>query len=292
MSDGLAILPQFSTGASQLDANAQAHSRSPLFAFGDLTDNAKEAGATHFSISAQTSADATKLMIEMVDDGCGMDEAGLKDGLLSSSKTSKRANVEVHYGMGSTTALPFLSTSTLSFSKKEGILTCGLLSTTYSHDIGSAVLVVPQVTWIDDGRASGPRLLTEHTTDAEGRPTPPYPLTRSQRKESLREILRYTPFETEQRLLAQFDRIVDSHGNPSAHGTLHICYSCDAAKWDVASDGEDIRLRSEGGGGGGGGGGAGGGAGGEAGGSGGADAVGGEGGEGGGASGPFRPEHT
>ena len=96
------------------------------------------------------------------------------------------------------------STSTLSFSKKDGILTCGLLSTTYSHDIGSAVLVVPQVSWIDEG-ASCPQLLTEHSTDAEGRPTPPYLLTRSQRRESLRGILRYSPFGTEAKLLQRME---------------------------------------------------------------------------------------
>ena len=49
---GVAILPQFSTGASQLDAYAQAHGAFPLFALGHLVDNAKEAGATHVTISA------------------------------------------------------------------------------------------------------------------------------------------------------------------------------------------------------------------------------------------------
>ena len=180
----------------------------------------------------------------MADDGCGMDEAGLKDGLLSSSKTSKAANQEVHYGMGSTTALPFLSSTTLSFSKKNGIMTCGMLSTTYSHHIRSSTLVVPQVSWKADGTSRDrPQLLADHSHDPEKRPIPPHPLTREQREESLRQILDYTPFKVEAELLEQFDRIVDAEGRPSEHGTLHVCFACDASKWDLEHADDDICLR-------------------------------------------------
>ena len=180
----------------------------------------------------------------MADDGCGMDEAGLKDGLLSSSKTSKAANQEVHYGMGSTTALPFLSSTTLSFSKKNGIMTCGMLSTTYSHHIRSSTLVVPQVSWKADGSSRDPpALLADHSHDPEKRPIPPHPLTKEQREESLRQILDYTPFKTEAELLEQFDRIVDAEGRPSEHGTLHVCFACDASKWDLEHADDDICIR-------------------------------------------------
>ena len=45
----LCDLPSFSTGASFLDANSQAHHK-PLSAFGDLTDNARDAAATELWI--------------------------------------------------------------------------------------------------------------------------------------------------------------------------------------------------------------------------------------------------
>ena len=76
--DELAEVPSFSTGASFFDANAQAH-HIPLSAFGDLTDNSSEAGASQLVIAIEDTS-SSHLAISMTDDGCGMNEHRLRTG--------------------------------------------------------------------------------------------------------------------------------------------------------------------------------------------------------------------
>ena len=79
--DDLADVPSFSTGATFFDANAQAH-HVPLSAFGDLTDNASEAGASRLLIAIEdSSSSSSNLAISMTDDGCGMSEHKLRTGI-------------------------------------------------------------------------------------------------------------------------------------------------------------------------------------------------------------------
>ena len=94
--DELAGVPSFSTGATFFDANAQAH-HVPLSAFGDLTDNASEAGASQLLIAIEdSSSSSSNLAISMTDDGCGMSEHKLRTGIGGIGHSDKGGRSEDH----------------------------------------------------------------------------------------------------------------------------------------------------------------------------------------------------
>ena len=96
MDDELAGVPSFSTGATFFDANAQAH-HVPLSAFGDLTDNASEAGASRLLIAIEdSSSSSSNLAISMTDDGCGMSEHKLRTGIGGIGHSDKGGRSEDH----------------------------------------------------------------------------------------------------------------------------------------------------------------------------------------------------
>ena len=96
MDDELADVPSFSTGASFFDANAQAH-HIPLSAFGDLTDNSSEAGASQLLIAIEDSSScSSNLAISMTDDGCGMSEQKLRTGIGGIGHSDKGNRSEDH----------------------------------------------------------------------------------------------------------------------------------------------------------------------------------------------------
>lgn len=96
MDDKLAGVPSFSTGATFFDANAQAH-HVPLSAFGDLTDNASEAGASQLLIAIEDSfSSSSNLAISMTDDGCGMSEHKLRTGIGGIGHSDKGGRSEDH----------------------------------------------------------------------------------------------------------------------------------------------------------------------------------------------------
>ena len=216
-------LPSFRTHVSFLDANAQAHDRRPLFAFGDLCDNSLEAGSTLLDIDVLPNGNANGVMISMTDDGKGMDEKQMSDGLLSVGFTTKGKNTEVHYGMGSTSAQPRLSPKgSLIFSKRDGSRTVGLISSTLFKDLGTDELKTAQCSW--DARTN--KVITE-TSER-------HPLKAAQRQASLAVILAHTPFRTESALLEQFRRI------PGAHGTRLLLLHCDNQVLDTAVAADDV----------------------------------------------------
>ena len=94
MDHELEDVPSFSTGASFFDANAQAH-HIPLSAFGDLTDNASEAGASQLLIAIEDSS-SSNLAISMTDDGCGMTEHKLRTGIGGIGHSDKGDRSEDH----------------------------------------------------------------------------------------------------------------------------------------------------------------------------------------------------
>ena len=94
MDHALEDVPSFSTGASFFDANAQAH-HIPLSAFGDLTDNASEAGASQLLIAIEDSS-SSNLAISMTDDGCGMSEHKLRTGIGGIGHSDKGDRSEDH----------------------------------------------------------------------------------------------------------------------------------------------------------------------------------------------------
>ena len=171
---------------SFLHSNAQAH-RDVLFAWADLFDNPREAGARALQIDVRG-----KDVIVVSDDGCGMSERCMRDGILSLAYTNKDLTTGQHYGMGSTTALPRLSNHSLCFSLNGGHRTVGLLSSTLSKELGATELKIPQCTWSVAGTVFG-----HQTTEA--------PLTRAQRAASLAIITQHSPYTSEADLLAEFE---------------------------------------------------------------------------------------
>lgn len=216
-------VPSFSTGSTFLDANAQAHHK-PLSAFGDLTDNAREAQAQKLQIDVLENAGS--LTITMTDNGKGMSELRLRTGIGGIGHSDKAHHAEVHYGMGAKSSLPRLSPSSLVFSKNGTMRTVALISTTLSRELGSQELKVPVASWA----ANGYSLLRAAGSEA--------PLTFEQRYKSLLVIMQHTPFKTERDLLAEFANI------PGPTGTRLVLFQCDREQYDITSA-DDIRLRSD-----------------------------------------------
>ena len=217
-------LPSFRTAAGFLDANAQAHDRRPLFAFGDLCDNCREAGSTQLKIDVHDNGSTTGVMLSLTDNGKGMDEKTMGDGLLSIGFSHKAERAEVHYGMGSTSAQPRLSPQgSLIFSKRGGARTVGLISTTIFKSLGTDELKVAQCSW--DARSR----LVERTEER-------HPLKKSQRVASLAHILAATPFKSEAALLEEFQCI------SGAHGTRVLLLHCDQGLLDTTSTDGDVQV--------------------------------------------------
>lgn len=91
-------------------------------------------------------------VLEIIDNGCGMHEKTLPDGILSIGFTDKGLETGKHYGMGSTTSIPRLATDALILSlSKDGLPTVGFLSTRLADHLAVRQAVAPQCTWARDG---------------------------------------------------------------------------------------------------------------------------------------------
>ena len=142
--------------AGMLAANAQAHgAEHALFAWADVFDNSREAGATVLDIAleepppplvpaskktkgARARARRPRQLVTMQDDGCGMSEKTLREMLGGLGYTDKDSeSTGKHYGMGSKTGLMRMSPQgVLVFTVKDGNWAVGLLSTTLSEELG------------------------------------------------------------------------------------------------------------------------------------------------------------
>ena len=133
-----------------LDKNAQSHA-SAMTAFGDIIDNGRESGATRLSIEVRTYCGQPLLVI--TDNGCGMTEAKVREGLMSIGYTSKDLSTGKHYGFGGKTAIPRICDSALIFTREEQARyrTVGLLSTVFSDKIGSNETKMPLCSWEEHG---------------------------------------------------------------------------------------------------------------------------------------------
>ena len=220
----LSVVPSFSTGATFLDAHAQAHHK-PLSAFGDLVDNAGESGATALRILHESNPDNSRLTITLTDNGRGMSEYQLRVGIGGIGHSDKAHRAEDHFGVGAKSALPRLSPNSLVFSKSGSMRTVALISTTLSRKLGSYELKVPLVTWGADDR-----VLTETADDA--------PLALEQRQRSLQLLLKHTPFGTERMLLEQFACIT------SPTGTRCVLFDCNPSQFVTSA--ADICIAREG----------------------------------------------
>ena len=224
--DGVDVsaLPSASLSSSFLAANAMAH-RNPCFAWGDIVDNSREAGATLLRFDIKK---VSCTLLTLVDNGEGMSELKMKEGVLGLAYTKKEATeTGQHYGMGSTAAMPRIANFGLFLSKRDGHpRTAGLLSPTLSSVLGARELKCPQCSWDD-----ADRLLETTSADA--------PLTLAAREASLRVMLSRTPFKTQKDLLDLFQLLEER-----SSGTVLVLWDLQP-EFEIRYRERDVVLRAE-----------------------------------------------
>ena len=146
----LSNVPSMMVSNTFLDKNSQSHA-SAMTAFGDVIDNGRESGASKLSIEGRTYCGRPLLVIS--DNGTGMTEAKVREGLMSIGYTSKDLSTGKHYGFGGKTAIPRLCDSALIFTREAQTRyrTIGLLSTVFSDRIGSNETKMPLCSWEELG---------------------------------------------------------------------------------------------------------------------------------------------
>ena len=146
----LSNVPSMMVSNTFLDKNSQSHT-SAMTAFGDIIDNCKESGASKLSIDVRTYSGRPMLIIS--DNGTGMTEAKVREGLMSIGYTSKDLSTGKHYGFGAKTAIPRICDSAFLFTREAGsrYRTVGLISTVFSDKMGSTETKMPLCSWEEDG---------------------------------------------------------------------------------------------------------------------------------------------
>ena len=165
----LAAVPSMRVANSFLDKNCN---RTPaLTAFGDIIDNCRESDATKLKIEVRT-YNKSHLLI-FTDNGCGMSEGKVREGLMSIGYTSKDLSTGKHYGFGSKTAIPRIADSCLIFTREATTRyrTVGLLSSVFSDRVGSSETKMPLCSWEAQEQQIAwrvPRRSTTHSSPTTG----------------------------------------------------------------------------------------------------------------------------
>ena len=146
----LSNVPSMMVSNTFLDKNSQSHT-SAMTAFGDIIDNCKESGASKLSIDVRTYSGRPMLIIS--DNGTGMTEAKVREGLMSIGYTSKDLSTGKHYGFGAKTAIPRICDSAFLFTREaeSRYRTVGLISTVFSDKMGSTETKMPLCSWEEHG---------------------------------------------------------------------------------------------------------------------------------------------
>ena len=173
----LSNVPSMRVANSFLDKNSQSHA-SALTAFGDIIDNCRESDATKLKIEIRTHRQRHLLVI--TDNGCGMTEGKVLEGLMSIGFTSKDLSTGKHYGFGGKTAIPRIADSCLIFTREATTRyrTVGLLSTVFSEKFGSCETKMPLCSWEEQGSELVQGViqklapLMQHQREASGAPRP------------------------------------------------------------------------------------------------------------------------
>ena len=193
----LSNVPSMMVSNTFLDKNSQAHA-SAMTAFGDIIDNGRESGASKLSIEVRTHRGRPMLVVS--DNGTGMTEAKVREGLMSIGYTSKDLSTGKHYGFGGKTAIPRVADSALIFTREAQTRnrTVGLLSTVLSERLGSTETKMPLCSW--EAAHKGNAIVGSSSDLA--------PLTQSQREASVHFMLEAAdcPYASAEQLLQEFDR--------------------------------------------------------------------------------------
>uniref|UniRef100_A0A914ZW42 CW-type domain-containing protein n=4 Tax=Parascaris univalens TaxID=6257 RepID=A0A914ZW42_PARUN len=212
------ILNCASIDVEYLHTNSTTHE----FLFGaiaELVDNSRDARADTLRI------DYGNGQLSFLDDGCGMDKKEVES-VISFGYSAKRMDPEMvgQYGNGLKSAAMRIGKNMLLLTKKEGLLTCMLISRSFLEDNNLKKVIVPTPSFLEDG-------------------TPFYETSDEMEKHTLETkiVYEYSPFSSLDQLLVQFRRIEGSSG------TLVICYNLRRIEggdfeMDFHSDPLDVRL--------------------------------------------------
>lgn len=226
--DHVRVHPKF------LHSNATSH-KWALGAIAELLDNALDEaihGATKVNVDMIRNPRDRRLMLMIEDDGGGMDPDRMRQCMsLGYSAKSKLANTIGQYGNGFKTSTMRLAADVIVFSRTpatNGALqtqSIGMLSYTFLTGTGQDDIVVPMLDY--EVQPFGLRKLMKGNLEDWNR--------------NMETILQWCPYETEQELLDQFQRI-------KQQGTVVIMYNLwedeqGDCELDFDADPYDIQLR-------------------------------------------------
>ncbi|VDK49197.1 unnamed protein product [Anisakis simplex] len=163
--------------------------------------------------------------LSFLDDGCGMDKKEIES-IISFGYSAKRMDPEMvgQYGNGLKSAAMRIGKDVLILTKKEGLLTCMLISRSFLEANNLRKVIVPTPSFLEDGTAYYETMseMDKHTLEVN-------------------IIYKYSPFESHEHLMQQFERI------HSETGTLVICYNLRRIEggqfeMDFNTDKFDVRL--------------------------------------------------
>jgi len=200
-------LQHITTHPNYLNSNSTSH-KWVFGAVAELIDNAVDAGATRFDVIAYPDAKdkrdcdkhppkPTQLIFQ--DNGTGMSFGSLHK-MLSLGHCSKGDKDIGKYGNGFKSGSMRVGRDAVIFTrdKNTGIMSVGLLSQTFLKDIKASEVLVPMFHWTDE------EMLEGEVNDSF--------------RESLKTILKYSPFKKISDLTAQFTEIEE-------HGTRIVIYN-------------------------------------------------------------------
>ncbi|GFP98170.1 morc family cw-type zinc finger protein 3 [Phtheirospermum japonicum] len=228
--DHVRVHPRF------LHSNATSH-KWALGAFAELLDNALDEelnGATYVLVDVLKNMKNRNKMVLVQDDGGGMTPDKMRQCMsLGYSEKSKMANTIGQYGNGFKTSTMRLGADVIVFSRCKGkygsgrlTQSIGLLSYTFLRSTGKEDIVVPMIDYDKIGETWNMRVRS--SSDCWQR--------------NLETIVQWSPFETEEDLLGQFDFLSDQ-------GTRIIIYNLweddeGLLELDFETDPHDIQIRS------------------------------------------------
>ncbi|XP_074526936.1 ATPase MORC2 isoform X2 [Halichoeres trimaculatus] len=194
-------------------------------ALAELVDNSRDANATRIDIYTEKRPELRGgYMLCFLDDGTGMDpnEATHVIQFGKSNKRSPESTQIGQYGNGLKSGSMRIGKDFILFTKKGDTLTCLFLSRTFHEEEGLDEVIVPLPSW---------DLKTKE------------PLTSDPEKYAIETelIFKYSPFNNEQQLMEQFNKI------ESSSGTLVIIYNQKLMdngepELDVETDHQDILM--------------------------------------------------
>ncbi|XP_071059705.1 MORC family CW-type zinc finger protein 3-like [Pseudochaenichthys georgianus] len=223
-------VPLSTLSPKYLHANSTSHTW-PFSAIAELIDNAYDPDVNAKQFWIDTIVVKDKDCLSFMDNGYGLDKDKIHK-MLSfgySDKTPINGVTPIGmYGNGFKSESMRLGKDAIVFSKSKSVSCVGMLSQTYLEEIGANQIIFPIVCFERNEKSKYILYLLQH-------------------KASLQDILRYSPFNKEDEMLAEIEAI-SSHGSET--GTRIIIWnlrstSSRPSEFDFERDRYDFRIPSE-----------------------------------------------